>query len=374
MIINSHFPALFQPMKKLAEILLALLIFYTPFLKAQSKIDVIAYYTGGTDADSFQVEKLTHIIYSFCHLQANKLAVDDAKDSAMIKKLVSFKSRNPGLKVMLSLGGWGGCKMCSEVFSTAEGRKEFALSVKEVNDYFATDGLDLDWEYPAIEGFPSHQFLPEDKDNFTKLSQEVRKALTWRNELSFAAGGFKKFIDSSIDWSPVMKEMNRVNLMSYDLVNGYSKVTGHHTPLYSTSENPESVDSGVKQLIAKGVDPKKIVIGAAFYGRMWENVSDTMNGLYQAGHFFRSVQRKQFSSVLSADSGYVHHWDETAHAPYAYSPDKKRYITYDSERSLADKTQYVIDKNLGGIMFWQLGEDLYHDGLLDAIYKTKAAN
>jgi chitinase len=334
-------------------------------------ISVLAYYVGGQDVDSFAIEKLTHIIYSFCHLKGNKLAVDDAKDSAMIRKLVSLKSRNPGLKVMLSLGGWGGCASCSEVFSQKRGRREFAKSVKVVNDYFKTDGLDLDWEYPAVKGYPGHKYSPDDKKNFTALVKKVRKKLGWQNELSFAVGGSKKIIDSSIEWQPVMKEMNRVNLMSYDLVGGYSKVTGHHTPLYSTEINHESVQHGVEQIISKGVDKNKIVIGAAFYGRMWENVADSLDGLYQQGKFVRSVQRKYFATRLSPDSGFVYHWDTTAHAPWIYNAEKKLFITYESERSIAEKTKYVIDNGLGGIMFWQLGEDLYKGGLLDAIYEAK---
>ena len=74
---------------------------------------------------------------------------------------------------------------------------------------------------------------------------------------------------------------------------------------------------------------------------------------------------------LSADSGFVYHWDTTAHAPWRYNASKKLFITFDDERSIAEKTKFVIDKELGGIMFWELGEDLYKDGLLDAIYKTK---
>jgi len=92
---------------------------------------------------------------------------------------------------------------------------------------------------------------------------------------------------------------------------------------------------------------------------------------YQAGKFVRSVQRKNFETRLSADSGFVYHWDTTAHAPWRYNASKKLFITFDDERSIAEKTKFVIDKELGGIMFWELGEDLYKDGLLDAIYKTK---
>lgn len=334
-------------------------------------ISVIAYYMGGKDADSFAVEKLTHIIFSFCHLKGNKLAVDDANDSVMIQKLVGFKARNPSLRVMLSLGGWGGCATCSDVFSTQQAREEFANSVKKLNDYFKTDGLDLDWEYPAIQGYPGHRYVPDDKKNFTALVKELRKKLGWKNELSFAAGGFKSFIDSAVEWQPVMKELDRINLMSYDLVNGYSVVTGHHTPLYSTQQNPESVNYGVKQLIARGVDKNKIVIGAAFYGRIWGNVKDTLNGLYQQGKFVRGMPRRNFEKSLSPDSGFVYHWDTTAHAPWLYNASKNLFITYDDNRSIAEKTKYAMENELGGIMFWQLGEDLYKDGLLDAIYEAK---
>src|SRR5687767_10324743 len=87
---------------------------------------IIAYYAGPSNrVDSFEVEKLTHIIFRFCHLKGNRLNVDNARDTVTIQKMVGLKKRNPKLKVLLSLGGWGGCRMCSDVFSTAQGRDEF---------------------------------------------------------------------------------------------------------------------------------------------------------------------------------------------------------------------------------------------------------
>ena len=69
---------------------------------------VIGYYAGKNALlDSFHTEKLTHIIYSFCHLNGNLLYVNNANDSAIIRHMVALKEKTPALKVILSMGGWG---------------------------------------------------------------------------------------------------------------------------------------------------------------------------------------------------------------------------------------------------------------------------
>lgn len=334
-----------------------------------NSFDVIAYYTGGPEkVETIATEKLTHIIYSFCHLTGNTLTVDNARDSTTIKKLVGLKKRNPSLKIMLSLGGWGGCPSCSDVFASAEGRRGFTKSVMALFRYFKTDGLDLDWEYPAIEGYPGHKFTPEDRHNFTLLVQELRHAFGKKYELSFAAGGFTEFLEEAVEWEPVMKAVDRVNLMSYDLINGYATRTGHHTALFSRPEQKESTDHGVQYLIRIGVPSDKIVIGAAFYGRMWEDVAAVDHGLYQSGKFKTSINYNRFSSELSEQNGFTYLWDDVVKAPYLYNPEKKLFVTYDDKRSIQLKTQYVIDNKLGGIMFWELTLDKDQGGLLDTIH------
>jgi chitinase len=339
----------------------------------QKKLAVIGYYAGHNPSqlDSFSIEKLTHIIYSFCHLKGNRLNVSSALDTAIIQKMVALKNRNKDLKVILSLGGWGGCATCSDVFSTKEGRKEFARSVKEVNEYFGSDGLDLDWEYPAIAGYPGHKYSDSDKVNFTLLVKELRKQLGNKYEISFAAGGFSHFIDESIEWKKVMKKVNYVNMMTYDLVSGFATKTGHHTSLYSTATQMESTDNAVQKLLAVNVPASKIVIGAAFYARVFEQVADTNTGLYQQGRFLKSVSYSNISTQLSPDSGFVYHWDEQANAPYLYNPSQHLFVTYDDKRSIQLKTKYAMDQKLGGIMFWQLRDDAYTEGLLDAINEAK---
>ncbi|MEP6467714.1 MAG: glycosyl hydrolase family 18 protein, partial [Parafilimonas sp.] len=117
---------------------------------SSKKFSVIAYYDGDAKhIDAYPVKKITHIIYSFCHLKDNMLHVDNMNDTLTIQHLVTLKHRNPSLKIILSIGGWGGCAPCSETFSTDEGRKTFASSVKHLSEYFKTDGIDIDWEYPA---------------------------------------------------------------------------------------------------------------------------------------------------------------------------------------------------------------------------------
>jgi chitinase len=338
----------------------------------KNEIAVVGYFAGrATALDSFPVQKLTHLIFSFCHLNGNRLWVDRATDTACIQKMVSFKQQYPSLKIILSLGGWGGCKNCSEVFSSNKGRKEFAKSTKQLMEYFQTDGIDLDWEYPAISGYPGHVYSTTDRKNFTALIKTLRKKLGKNYEISFAAGGFDKFIDSSVEWKKVMKNADKVNVMSYDLVHGFSKISGHHTPLYSTPQQKESADNAINKLIEAGVPSNKIIIGAAFYARMFE-VTDTINnGLYLPAGFYHGIPYSKLYDSVSTATGFTQYWDTVANAPYAFNVQRKMLVTFDDSVSVARKTEYVIDKKLGGIMFWQLMEDKFTDGLLDVIDKAK---
>jgi len=363
-------------MKQITLIALFLMCFgiSNTFAQKNKKMDIIAYYTGDSKLiDEYEVGKLNQIIFSFLHLKDGKLTVDSPKDSITIKHLVSLKAKNPELKIILSLGGWGGCEPCSAAFSSAEGRLKFAKSVKEISDSYKVDGLDLDWEYPAIEGLPGHLFQAVDKPNFTELVKILRSTLGKKYELSFAAGGFQKYLDESIDWKAVTPLVNRINIMSYDLVNGYSKVTGHHTPLYSTTPKEESTDRAVEYLLKQGVPAEKLVIGGAFYSRTWKNVENVNNGLYQAGEHIEGVNFKNFATTYTEANGWKYFWDDKAKAPYWYNASTKTFATSDDLKSIKAKAEYVKTKKLGGIMFWELTLDSFRDGMVNEIYKVKTA-
>ena len=332
---------------------------------------VVAYWAGrDSEIDRYPIDELTNINYSFVHLVGNQVAIRGKRDSTTIARLVALKKTHPGLKIAVSLGGWGGCETCSDVFSTESGRREFALSAKALLDRFDLDGIDLDWEYPAIAGFPGHKFAPEDRRNFTLLLHQLRLVLGERAEITFAAGGLPDYLTESVEWTGVAPLVTRIYLMTYDLVNAMSTVTGNHTPLYSTPAQMPSVDRDVRYLDSVGVPREKIVVGAAFYGRVWSGVPDTNNGMYQSGKFASYINFKDLDTYWARHPGFTLLWDSTASAPYAYNRRELLFATWDDRRSVSLKTGYALDHGLGGIMFWELHGDQPHGGLLDAIDST----
>ena len=348
--------------------LLLTIFIFACFHSSAQPYKVVAYYTGnGETIKQYPLKKLTHLIYSFLKLQNDHLVFSNDEQRKTVQQLVTLKKQYPKLKIMVCIGGWGGCAPCSQLFASAEHRNNFAKSAVALLKQYHLDGLDLDWEYPAIEGYPGHAYDKADKNNFTQLVKVLRREMGSSFLLSFAAGGFTKYLEESIDWNTVTPLVNFVNLLTYDLVNGYATVTGHHTLLYDYKPEQESTRKCVDWLLNKNIPSAKLIIGAAFYARVWENVENNNNGLYQQGKFFKGVDYKDFATYFVDSSGFKYFWDDKAAAPYQYSSSKKLFATFDDKRSIAEKAKFVRTKKLGGIMFWELTGDLPKGGLVEAI-------
>lgn len=336
---------------------------------ADRKYNLIAYFSADSASlFNHDYSRITHIIYSFGHVNSEgNFGVSRGKDLAALNGLTLLKQKYPHLKLMVALGGWGGCELCSNVFNDPAKTKRFALSVRDFLKTYRLDGFDFDWEYPVVEGFPGHQYLPEDKDNFTKAVKLLRKTLPNGKIISFAAGGYVDYLQRAIDWKTIEPYIDFVNLMSYDLVGGYATVTGHQTPLYSPSEKEQSADRAIRYLDEIKFPLNKVIIGGTFYTRSWINVADTNNGLYQSGKFYQFTDHKKNIDILTESNGYTRYWDEKAQAAHWYNREKGIFVTGDDKQSFRAKSDYVKKKRLGGLMFWELPLDTPDNDLLNAI-------
>ncbi len=323
--------------------------------------------------------KMTHIIYAFANLTANGvLAPASVKDSTNLVILNTTKQENKALKILISVGGWGGCKYFSDASLTAESRAKFITSALAFIKKFKLDGIDIDWEYPAQIG-AGNIYRPEDKQNFTLLMKEFRAALDeqaaldhHQNYLLTAATGVDSAYMKNTDVGSVQKYLDYINLMTYDIYNGNDKVTGHQSNLYQSKYGHQvrvSAADAIENYIKAGVPANKIVMGLPFYGRGWTMVNDEDRGLYQpsGGHHF-SLSYDSLENAYINKNGFDRFWDKKAKVPYLWNSKTHTFITYADERSFKYKARYVKEHNLAGVMFWEYTLDLKKQGLFNPLY------
>ncbi|MGF1703769.1 glycosyl hydrolase family 18 protein [Photobacterium makurazakiensis] len=96
---------------------------------------------------------------------------------------------------------------------------------------------------------------------------------------------------------------------------------------------------------------------------MWHvmNLAQGIFGSYTSAYGLDPVNDPQDKLVGS----YTRHYDDVAVAPWLWNAEKQVFLSTEDKASINVKADYVIDKEIGGIMFWELAGD-YSCYVLDA--------
>ncbi|XP_075219897.1 chitinase 6 isoform X2 [Lycorma delicatula] len=324
----------------------------------------------------------THLIYAFGGLDKDNglRPFDKYQDIEQggYAKFTGLKTYNKGLKTMLAIGGWNeGSTRFSPLVADEDRRKEFVRNVIKFLRQNHFDGLDLDWEYPAFrDGGKSR-----DRENYAQLVQELREEFdresnkTGRTRLllTMAVPAGIEYIDKGYDIPKLNRYLDFMNILSYDYHSAFEPAVNHHSPLYSLEEDNEynfdaqlSIDYTVKHYLELGADRNKLVLGIPTYGRSYTLFNPESNQLGAPadgpGEQGDATREKGYlayyeicGSVKSNKDWQVEHPKRSAMGPYAYKGNQ--WVGYDDEDIVKEKSRYVNDKNLGGIMFWSIDND-----------------
>jgi chitinase len=372
---------------------------------------VIGYFTeGGARSGKYTVkdiatsgaaELLTEVNYAFGRVADNRCQIADRETAlnhayaaaesvdgtadpegdnqlrGTFHQFQELKRRYPGLKLVISFGGWGQ----SDGFSSAvqpEHLKEFVGSCVEtfIQGRFAPgieapgifDGIDIDWEYPVEGGVtPGHT---EDTANFTAMAAEfrrqmdaVRPGLLLTAALPAPAELYKNF-----ELKKIAATMDYLSIMAYDLHWDSEPMSFLHSPLFHDPKDPSkpSADThngnfAVRGFLAAGVPASKVILGVPFYGKGWTGVGNADHGLYQSASGPAKVdgsyrKLKELAGVV--DRKYY------SHAVTCSVWNDGNFWSYDCPEAMRKKMSYIRQRNLGGVMFWELSHDTSDGELL----------
>ncbi|MBR5051713.1 MAG: hypothetical protein IKW91_00635 [Bacteroidaceae bacterium] len=288
---------------------------------------------------------MTHLNYAFGHVneQFNGVRIDNEQ---RLRELVSLKQKQPKLRVMLSIGGWGSGRF-SEMAADEANRKAFCADCRRVCNEFGLDGIDIDWEYPT-QTSAGISASPNDTENFTLLMRELRQALGKKLLLTFASIGTAQFVD----YKSCIQYLDFVNVMAYDM-GGAPK---HHAALYRSKKHVfwNCASECVVAHRKAGVPADKIVLGMPFYGRGKENEYMKYRDLGK-----QTLKKK---------------WDDIAKAPYLADEKGELAIGYEDPRSIATKCAYIKEQGLRGAMYWEYADDNEQGDLQRAVWQGVLQN
>ncbi|MBE0127670.1 glycosyl hydrolase family 18 protein [Citrobacter amalonaticus] len=312
-------------------------------------------------------------------LQKGQTGVDKWDDpyKGNYGQLMALKKAHPGLKVLPSIGGW---TMSDPFFHMADPaiRARFVGSVKEfLQTWKFFDGVDIDWEFPGGGGLTETLGnQQQDKATYTVLMHDLRAMLnelsteTGRSfELTSAIGSGKDKIED-VDYASAQQYLDHIFLMSYDFYGAWSNTElGHQAALHAPAWRPDTnytTENGVKEMLAQGVQPGKIVVGTGMYGRGWTGVhgqtgnnpftgtaTGAVKGTWEPG----VVDYRQIVNEYKGKPGWEYGYDAEAEAPYVFNKSTGELISYEDARSATAKGKFVQANNLGGLFGWSVDSD-----------------
>lgn len=286
-----------------------------------------------------------------------------------------------------------------QVCRNPEQRERFARSAATALNALGLDGFEVDWEYPKVV----------DGQGYVDLLKDLRTALGDKQLAIAAPGGSGNISQLSEDqWRKIGELVDHVNVMSYDYHGGWdtTKLSWFNAPMDTPdSAAGHAVEPKIEKtfcvnetlriflhLVARNcLTRRQLTLGLAGYGRAVRvhGVDDANQGLRcpvlsraEPGEalYREIVAMREAGGYRAEEPGkpaigwpglkFVSGLDPIARAPYAYSSLSGVLLTYDDPRSLREKVRRVLEEQLGGVMIWDLSDDVpatHKDSLVAAV-------
>ncbi|RBA18191.1 chitinase [Fusarium proliferatum] len=325
---------------------------------------------GKMGIGSIPVNYLTHLIVSFGYIDSNfRVTNMDGLSSDVYRNVGELKARNPGLKIMIALGGWTfndpgpWQSVFPTMVSSQANRATFIRNLLGFLSEYGYDGVDFDWEYP---GAKDRGGSDKDGDNYTALLKELREAFatSGRDYISTFTAPTSYWYLRHFDIKNMSEHVDWINLMSYDLHGVWDgdNPIGKHILSHT---NLTEIDLALDLFWRVDVKPSSIVLGLGFYGRSFTLASSScwkpgcaFTGPGAAGPCTNTagiLSYKEVKDILRS-TGATSYLDKEAAARYLVYAGNS-WISYDDPSTIQAKIDYANKIGLSGVMIWAIDLD-----------------
>ncbi|VBB81290.1 Putative Glycoside Hydrolase Family 18 [Podospora comata] len=345
-------------------------------LTAKRPLRCIMYYTGQHPVTPpiDQLKHVTHVAVAF--MSPGVFNEPGRMDWPLWTTVEDVRKKFPKeAKVLIAIGGWGDTIGFSVAALSDETRKTFAENVASMVRVTGADGVDIDWEYPGGNGEDYKQVPNTSKSweiqAYPLLLAELRAALGPNVIISAAVPGLERdMLAFTRETVPrIMRHLDFLNVMTYDLMNRRDTVTKHHTGI---GLSLEALDA----YIAAGAAPQELNLGFAFYVKYFRTLHEkclddpigcptvlledpsTGADLGQAGAFsWHDAVPEDVANSFTRAIG-KGRYDEKQGGYYYWDEEEDIWWTFDTAEAINRKLPVLVDKKrLGGVFAWGLGED-----------------
>lgn len=196
---------------------------------------------------------------------------------------------NPPKRIKLSIGGWDGSKFFSDAVSTPANTATFISNIMRVVNTYGVDGVDIDWEYPGVQGAGGNIVSPADTTNFLAFLQQLRASLGHEALLTAAVSTSPFYLPSSNSTSATSifnsfgEVLNYILLMNYDVSDTTASSPGSNAPLLShgpacsSTQDGVSAELAIDRWTAAGFPAERILLGVPSYGYQLTSTATTLS-------------------------------------------------------------------------------------------------
>jgi len=336
----------------------------------------------------------THLLYAFlricgpgqlpkdsavCQGRADFQLASGEPEKTFNAAFQAFKQRAPQVKVLASVGGWGGSDPFFHLANDAARRAVFAASAADfLRTHPAFDGIDIDWEHPTTNGSANGVALgvPADGQGYAELLHALRRALDalgreqQRSYLLTSAVNTTDAIVGKVNFRGAQPALDLLFMMTYDFYGPWTKQAGHHSALRDSPAGANnSLQGAFKALRRAGMPARKLVAGVAMYGRGFTGVrlpaGGGLNGGRRDGVFDGSDGSMTYREIAAAlldgqgrgRNGFEARFDPLSQAWSLWNPGSAQLMGYDDPRAVAAKARWARQHGLAGVFAWEYSQD-----------------